>query len=75
MIRKLSTDELNRIAKSNGFVSGAHLEEDEVLQIRDPFTEEQYLRNQIESMELWKVSVVFVDDVQPSSIDSLNIAT
>lgn len=56
---KLSADELHRIAESNGFVAGAHRDEDEVQQIRDPFTE-RYLRNQNEPLELWKASVIFV---------------
>lgn len=59
MVRKLSADELHRIAESNGFVAGAHRDEDEVQQIRDPFTE-RYLRNQNEPLELWKASVIFV---------------
>lgn len=51
MVRKLSADELHGIAESNGFVAGAHRDEDEVQQIIDPFTE-RYLRNQNEPLEL-----------------------
>ena len=30
MVRRVSADELNRIAESNGFVAGARIEDDEV---------------------------------------------
>ena len=57
MIRKLSAADLYRIAKSNEFVTDAHLKEDEVRQSEDSFTK-RYLRNQNESLNLWKMSVV-----------------
>lgn len=59
MVRRLNAEELHRVAAQNGFVAGAHEEEDEILQSRDPFTD-RYLRNQQESLELWTMSVFHV---------------
>lgn len=63
MVRKLNPDELHRIEADNGFVAGAHREEDEIQQSRDPFTE-RYLKNQQESLELWTVLVIDIDNAQ-----------
>ena len=63
MARRVNIDELNRIAAENGFVAGAHHEEDEVQQHKDPFTP-RYLRNQEESLELWAASVIDVECVR-----------
>jgi hypothetical protein len=63
MVRKLSADELHRIVERNEFVAGAHLEEDDVQQIKDSFTE-RYSKNQNESLKLWKRSVIVADNAQ-----------
>ena len=63
MTRRMNIDELNRIAAENGFIAGAHHEEDEVQQRKDPFTT-KYIRNQEESLELW--AALMMDDEAPS---------
>lgn len=55
-----NADELHRIAAHNGFVAGAHQDEDEVVQNRDPFTD-RYLKNQQESLDLWIMSVFHIE--------------
>ena len=67
MVRRLNVEELNRIAAENGFVEGAHHEEDEIQQNRDPFTS-RYLRNQEESLELWTALVIHVKKVRDNDL-------
>lgn len=70
MARRLNVDELNRIAAENGFVAGAHHEEDEIQQHKDPFTP-RYLQNQQESLELWAALVIDAGSVRDN--DSLMV--
>ena len=54
MGRKRTAEELNRTANNNGFVAGVYEEEDQIEHTKDGYSK-RYLKNQEESLDLWKM--------------------